>query len=178
MFHEFDASYIDVRGDGVFALFNKDKVYNAIVAAITFKTFSALEFVPLIKKKVNIDIGCHIGIDQKTVLVRKIGLKRKNCRSDRQNEIWAGRPINMASKLASKSNDGELIVSDRFFKNLESDLVLKSCGCNSVEKENLWVELDVSNERIFDFNYAYMLKSYWCSEHGKDYCNEIIKLDC
>ena len=38
LFHEFDSPYIDVRGDGVFALFDSDKPFTAIAAAVTFKT--------------------------------------------------------------------------------------------------------------------------------------------
>src|SRR5713226_7521304 len=76
LFHEFNAPYIDVRGDGVFALFNQDQVYLAFAAAITFKTFAETVFVPTLKEKTGIELGAHIGIDQKTVLVRRIGLKR------------------------------------------------------------------------------------------------------
>jgi hypothetical protein len=34
IFHEFDAPYIDVRGDGVFGLFNQDQIYPALAAAV------------------------------------------------------------------------------------------------------------------------------------------------
>lgn len=51
LFNAFEASYIDVRGDGVFALFNRDHPYRALAAAVTFKAFVHEEFVPRIKKK-------------------------------------------------------------------------------------------------------------------------------
>lgn len=57
IFHEFEASYIDIKGDGVFALFNKNEVFRAISAAISFKTFASEKFKPLVKNKIkNIDI--------------------------------------------------------------------------------------------------------------------------
>jgi class 3 adenylate cyclase len=177
IFHEFDAPYIDVRGDGVFALFNSNQFYTSIASAITFKTFSQKVFTKIIEEKTDIEIGCHIGIDQKTLLVRKIGLKRKNGRTDRQNEVWAGKPVNMASKLASLSKSGELIVSDRYFNKIKSDLVLKSCGCPNDKKEDLWESIDLTNDSRFDFDRGYVLKSIWCEKHGKEYCEEIIKLD-
>jgi class 3 adenylate cyclase len=90
-----------VRGDGVFALFNSDQVYRALAAAITFTTFAREVFATEMKKLGYEGIGAHIGIDQKPVLVRKIGLKRIDDRTDRQNEAWAGKPVNMAAKLAS-----------------------------------------------------------------------------
>jgi class 3 adenylate cyclase len=72
LFSEFNAPYIDVRGDGVLALFNKDQPYTALAAAVTFKTFANVIFVQTIREKTPVEIGSHIGIDQKTVLVRKI----------------------------------------------------------------------------------------------------------
>lgn len=177
IFHELDAPYIDVRGDGVFALFNSNQVYRAFVSAISFKTFSELEFVPRIKKDAGVDVGCHIGIDQKTVLVRKIGLKKKGERTDRQNEVWAGKPVNMASKLASLSKDKQIFISDRYYKNLTDDKARYSCGCPSNKIESLWKPVDVSNNPIFDFNTAYFLESKWCSNHGEQYFKELLQLD-
>ncbi len=175
MFHELDAPYIDVRGDGVFALFNSNQVYRAFVSAVSFKTFADLEFVKRIKNKTSVDVGCHIGIDQGTVLVRKVGLKRKDGRSDRQNEVWAGKPVNMASKLASMTAHNQLYVSDRYYDRLENDLALYSCDCNGISL--LWNEIDVSLKTMFDFDSAYCLESNWCKTHGKEYFEAMLELD-
>lgn len=176
IFHVFDASYIDVRGDGVFALFNGDQVYRALAAAVSFKTFAHEEFGPAMKK-FGIETSSHIGIDQKTVLVKKIGLSRLGNRTDRQNEVWAGKPVNMASKLASMGAENELHVSDRFFSRLEDERALMSCGCGGNGKSKLWSKVDVSDLDQFDFDLAYLLKSCWCSEHGKGYCEALLELD-
>lgn len=177
LFHEFDAPYIDVRGDGVFALFDSCQPHTALAAAVTFKTFAEEEFAPMIREQTKVPVGCHIGIDQKTLLVRKIGLKRKNGRTDRQNEVWAGRPVNMSAKLASKTDHGELLASDRFFNQFTSELVLKSCGCPNGEKVDLWESVDLSGDTRFDFATAYRLRSRWCPKHGREYCEAILKLD-
>jgi len=177
LFDKFESPYIDIKGDGVMALFNHDESYKAVVAAITFKTFAKFVYTPTIQIKTGLEIKTHIGIDQKTVLVRKIGLKKIDGRTDRQNELWAGKPVNMASKLASLSNGDELMVSDRFFKNMKSDLVLKSCGCPEGIIESLWEKVDLSQDNKFDFNYAFKCKSHWCAEHGEEYCESILKLD-
>ena len=110
-------------------------------------------------------------------MVRKIGLKRKDGRTDRQNEVWAGKPVNMASKLASKTTNTELFVSDRFYKLITHDMVRYSCGCPENKKNTLWTEVDLTNEDKFDFNKAYKLTSIWCKTHGKQYCEDILKLD-
>lgn len=177
IFHELDAPYIDVRGDGVFAMFNSNQAYRALVGAVIFKTFVNLEFVPRISSK--IDTGCHIGIDQKTVLVRKIGLKSVSGRSDRQNEVWAGKPVNMAAKLASLTKHNEIMVSDRFYSNLIDEKATHTCDCKSsfwVNKKKLWKEKDVSDNGYFDFDKAYYMEGNWCPQCGEEYINYLLSL--
>jgi class 3 adenylate cyclase len=177
LFSEFESPYIDVRGDGVFALFNSNQAHRAFASAITFKSFANEVFVPKIRHETGVNVGSHIGIDQKTVLVRKLGLKRHGDRSDRQNEVWAGKTVNMAAKLASLGENDEVLVSDRFFDKLSSPLVRMSCGCPSGVKKGLWSERDVTSTGFFDFEKTYSLQSSWCQRHGKDYCEAIIALD-
>lgn len=177
LFHAFDAPYIDVRGDGVFALFNQDQVYRAFAATLTFKSFADKTFVPRFEKETGIRLGAHIGIDQKTVLVRRIGLKRHDDRTDRQNEVWAGKPVNMSSKLAAMGEAGELLVSDRYYNRITHERVRKSCGCPGKQKKELWSQVDVKDDPKFDFDTMYRLKTTWCETHGEEYCNAIMALD-
>lgn len=176
IFNDFKSPYIDVKGDGVFALFDSTQPNTALAAAVTVKTFIERVFTPKVEKKTNskVTIGLHIGIDQKTLLVRKMGLKAYK-RTDRQNEVWAGKTVNMAAKLASKAIDKDLYVSDRFFKNLKDDKVLKCCECS--EPQDLWEEVSVEDDDLFDFDTAYRLTSFWCEKHGKEYCKAIVDLD-
>ena len=166
-----------MRGDGVFALFNQNQIYRAFAAAITFKTFADRVFVPKFKETSGIELGAHIGIDQKLALVRTIGLKRHDGRRDRQNEVWAGKPVNMSSKLAAIGQAGELLVSERYFQRLHHERVRTSCGCPSGQKSDLWTQVDVKEDPKFDFETAYCLKTCWCSIHGEEYCNAILALD-
>ena len=177
IFAEFEAPYIDIKGDGVFALFDKNKPYTALAATVTFKTFVSKYFTPRVEKKHNVEIGGHFGIDQKDILVRKLGYKRYDGRTDRQNEVWAGKPVNMAAKLASLSSNNRLWVSERYYKNIRDDKARYTCGCPSGEKEKLWVEEDLSNDPKFDFDKAYSLGSNWCSKHGKSFCASLLGLD-
>lgn len=177
IFHKFGAAYIDIKGDGVFSLFNEDQPYTALAATISFKTFVAKHFTPKIQQLTDKTIGGHFGIDQKTILVRKLGLKTYQNRTDRQNEVWAGKPINMAAKLASLSTDNRLWVSDRFFRNLKDDQAICSCGCPDGEKASLWRREDLLNDTKFDFNIAYSLGSNWCEKHGRSFCADLVRLD-
>jgi len=179
IFHDFDAPYIDIQGDGVFALFNQNQPYRALAAAVTVKTFIENDFSIAVKSVEGVG-GARMGIDIGTVLVRKIGLKFHD-RTDRQNELWAGKTVNMAVKLASESEKGELLVSDRYYSKITDDLVRKSCGCIGEayygKKEDLWEEINVETNDKFDFDYAYSLTSQWCQTHGKEFCTNILKLD-
>jgi class 3 adenylate cyclase len=177
VFHEFEAPYIDVKGDGVFALFDRHLPHTALAAVVTFKTIVSRDISPRIKALTKVDVGGHFGIDQRTVLVRKIGLKSYDGRSDRQNEVWAGKPINMAAKLASLSTGGQLLVSDRYFTNLKGDKALNSCGCPNGDRKPLWSKIDVSDDDRFDFGSAFQLTSDWCKTHGLEYCKAIAKYD-
>ena len=46
-------------------------------------------------------------------LVRRLGL-----RGTKQNEVWAGKPVNMASKLSSLAGPNEVVASARVFRSL------------------------------------------------------------
>ena len=178
IFHHFDAAYIDVKGDGVFALFDSDKVYTALAATVSVKTFVKEHFTPTIRNKLELEIGGHFGIDQKTVLVRRMGLKAHGGRTDRQNEVWAGKPVNMAAKLASRSTGNSLWVSNRYYARIADDKARNSCGCNSESgPKPLWERRDVSEDERFDFDTAYSLGSNWCNKHGLSYCGDLVKLD-
>jgi len=177
LFDKFEAPYIDVRGDGVFALFDSDQPYRAFAAAITFKTFVNEEFVDRIEKDTGVKLGVHTGIDQKTVLVKRLGMRRYAQRTDRQNEVWAGKPVNMAAKLASLTQHGELLVSERYYKRITDSRVRQSCGCPNGTKVDLWQQFDVESDDRFDFSKAYGVGSNWCATHGAKFCDEIIGLD-
>lgn len=178
--NHFGASYIDVKGDGAFGLFEKNNIYHAFCAAMTFKTFSANILSSEIKLEDNKIVSCHIGMDMKTVLVKRLGLRKVEGKTSKQNEVWAGKPVNMASKLASLGNENELIVSERVFEVFlkdDSELVLKSCGCPNGEKKKLWNRVDL-NDPKFDFSKAHKIDTFgWCKKHGPEYCENILKLD-
>jgi class 3 adenylate cyclase len=179
IFHEFSAAYIDVKGDGVFALFNENQPYRALAATVSFKSFVNETFTPKVKQLTQQVVGGHFGIDQKDVLVRRFGLKSCRDRTDRQNEVWAGKPINMAAKLASLSTDNNLLVSDRFFRNITSEEATHSCGCGNPgeEKSPLWTEMDLTEDPKFDFKKAYALKSNWCKKCGQSFCRNLARLN-
>lgn len=172
---KFNPSYINVHGDGVFAIFDKDYPYTALAAAITFKTFSEEVFTPILADTIGKKAGSHIGIDQNTVILGKVSLKEPNKPNIRLNEIWAGTPVNMAAKLAALSKNNEILVSERYFRRLKNGL--DSCLCSCLNKKQLWSKKDFTSNKSFDFNSAYGLGIEWCKEHGADGCGRLLALD-
>ncbi|CAM2914908.1 adenylate/guanylate cyclase domain-containing protein [Helicobacter burdigaliensis] len=108
IFQSHETKYIDIQGDGGFALFDGDNsMDNGVYAAAMINT--------LFNKKLNMNI--RIGIDCGRVYVQKAGKRGEN------KEIWLGRPVCLASKLC---NIGLNTISKhiRFSKNISSSSVL------------------------------------------------------
>mgnify|MGYP004288410317 CR=1 FL=1 len=61
---KFETNQIDVKGDGVFALFNAGQPHTALAAVVSFKTFVKEYFSPKVKELTELEIGGHFGIDQ------------------------------------------------------------------------------------------------------------------
>jgi class 3 adenylate cyclase len=173
---QFDASYIDIRGDGVFGLFNSDEIHKALASAVTFKTFASEVFIPkVLSKKKDFETGVHIGIDQGNLLVSKIGLNKYKNNTDMFNEVWAGKPVNFASKLAGLSENNEIFVSERYYKNITNNNALYSCACS--EPVLLWQETNLEDNDKIPFDKAMILNSSWCTKHGSETLEDIIATD-
>ncbi|WP_423822901.1 adenylate/guanylate cyclase domain-containing protein [Salinisphaera sp. SPP-AMP-43] len=172
------AAYLDIKGDGIFALFDKNTPHAALCAAVTCKTFANDYFSPQVTKRRDVDVGVHIGIDCGPIVFKRIGLEPRRGADDsgKRNEVWAGKCVNMSSKLAALGDDNELKISSRFFDRLTHRKALKSCGCDSSNgaATNLWEPKDVTDD-FFDFKRVYTLRSNWCDTHGKEYCDELLK---
>lgn len=175
IFNEFNADYIDIKGDGAFALFSgKDSAVPALCSAVTFNTIcqEVLE-----NKMPEFQIKAHIGIDSDSVLVKRIGL-----RGELNNEVWVGKPVNIASKLSSLAEAKSIIVSDRAYSTLSKkdyeQYLIYSCGCTIDESThspgNLWEEKE-NQYSFLKLNKFYILKSLWCSKHGCKFCDAVME---
>lgn len=189
-FSELEAPYVDVKGDGIFGLFNYNQPYRALVAAVSIKTFLDEWFVREVRKSTGLDIlGYHLGAHMNTVLVKRLGKKMVVQETTEQNEVWAGKTVNMAAKLAMLGKTGEFLVSDPFYKLLVAEKARKSCGCvqdksipEAQRKRDLWEAIRVDDQLdeghpYFNFTHAYKLKSCWCKNHGREFAEALIKLD-
>ena len=185
----FEAKYIDIHGDGIFGLFSgQNSTFMAAACAITMKTQIERDIAVRFQKETSADwdLTAGIGIDRGTLLVRRLGL-----RGTKQNEVWAGKPVNVAAKLSSVAASNQLVVPDRVFRLYETASRIRrraliwSCGCDSDvqgrgldtpqgETVNLWDQGPTPSDMGLDFNYFHRLKSQWCETHGAEFCETII----
>ena len=185
----FGAGYIDIQGDGIFGLFSgRDSVFAAAAAAVTMRTVVEREVAGRFKRdtKVEWNLAAGFGIDQGTLLVRRLGL-----RGMKQNEVWAGRPVNVAAKLSSLAEDNEVAVSERIFtrfteaRQVRRRALLWTCGCGGGEQGTgfdmgegetvyLWEESEAPEALGLDFERLLTLGSKWCRVHGAEFCEAIV----
>ena len=185
----FSAKYIDIQGDGIFGLFSgRGSTFQAAACGVTMRT--------LIEKEVAVrfdsdtssgwKLTAGIGIDSGTLLVRRLGL-----RGAKENEVWAGKPVNMAAKLSSVAGPNQVVVSEKVFaqykqaSQLRRRVLLWSCGCRGMssrsglaipigETSRLWNEITVPKRTGLKFSRAYRLKSAWCPRHDAELCEALL----
>ena len=185
----FETKYVDIQGDGIFGLFSgKDSRFLAAACAITMRTEVEREVAVRFEKDTSTEwnLTAGVGIDHGTLLVRRLGL-----RGTKQNEVWAGKPVNMSAKLSSLAGSNQVVVSDRVFgqyegaSKLRSRALLWTCGCDgdtvgsgldapAGQTTYLWEKEFVPEELGVDFQYSHRLKSEWCETHGPEFCETII----
>ena len=197
IFERFGSKYVDIHGDGVFGLFSgPQSEFYAVAGAITARTQIEHDIAVRFDKDTSTDweLTAGIGIDQGTLLVRRLGLRDAKQNSSKQNEVWAGKPVNMAAKLSSVACSNQVVVSDRVFSQyLEASYIrqralLWDCGCcgevqgdgldaSPGETKCLWTPEPAPGGMGLDFGRIYRLESEWCCEHGAEFCETIVT-DC
>ena len=172
IFDSFAADFVDIQGDGGFALFWGDTRYErALCAGITVRSFSK-DFTSQLESKWT-DLpstGFKVGVASGPVLVKRVGLPRH---LKLQEPVWAGRPVNYAAKAAQQTEPKDLLVTGAVWDAIESnDYLAFSCGCGSTPAL-LWSarELDKIPD---DEKFGQSLATAWCSIHGEEFCNLIL----
>ena len=184
----FGAKYIDIQGDGIFGLFSgPGSVFEAAACAVTMRTQTECVVAPRFEMDTATDwkLTAGVGMDRGTLLVRRLGL-----RGAKQNEVWAGRTVNVAAKLSSVAGANEVVVSDRVYSifqgagKLRKRALLWTCGCcNGMtgggldipegQTPSLWDEEAAPDGMGLDVARVHRLRSKWCVTHGAEFCEVI-----
>ena len=170
---EFDAQFIDIQGDGGFALFWGDLRYErGLCAAVTIRTFSD-ELVDRFERKFPTGLpetGFKVGVASGRVLVKQLGTPRN---VDEQEAVWAGRPVNYAAKAAQSADRHEVVVTGSVWDHFEAnDYVVYSCGCQSGPSANLWTDFTIDNVPDKEKS-GRRLEAGWCENCGTEFCDAI-----
>jgi class 3 adenylate cyclase len=176
IFQRFDAQFVDIQGDGLFAIFHGEHaVGRAVAAAFTLKSFSASALGPMIDTHLGSDLpagfntGLKIGIDIGTLLAKRIGV-----RGNHNEPVWAGKPVNYATKCAQAADRHELIVTDRFFAKIKDNAYARyTCGCAGGVPDQgvvpLWAETQVETLGSHSSCKVFTAASSWCANHGDQF---------
>jgi class 3 adenylate cyclase len=180
----FQPEFVDIQGDGIFALYHGDGRYRrALCAAITLKSFSEHKLVPAIEESMSDrfpETGLKVGMAAGILVAKKVGVRGTN------EPVWAGKPVNWATKCAAAADRDQLIVTRKVFQKFEdNDYVTHSCTCrtNSVTGErdpdagtanDLWTDTQVDTLPEEDID-CKLLKSSWCPIHGDEFCTAILE---
>ncbi len=173
----FEPSFVDIQGDGLFALFHGEGAYRrAMCAGITLTSFSRRCVVPRIADSMDERFpttGLKVGMSAGVLVVKKVGV-----RGDMNEPVWAGKPVNWAAKCAQEADANELIATESVYGKFENNHYVRySCGCQGGQwtgrYSDLWSEVQV--ETIPDTTVRCMrLQSYWCGVHGDEVCDAIL----
>lgn len=169
---DFGPEFMDIQGDGLFALYHGYKAYQrAFCAAVTLRTWSATYLVPEVEKlgERMPKTGFKVGMASGVLAVKNVGVPRQG-----SEPVWAGKPVNWAFKCAQQAERHEIIVTDKVFKTVVegNDYVRYSCGCRGVVAD-LWRQTHVTSLVGEDFP-CWKLTSPWCITHGDEFCDAIL----
>ena len=183
---ELRAHFIDIKGDGGFALWRERfSSVKALLAAVTFKTFVEKHLKKFVKNSItDWEIASKIGITKGIVLVKRVG--ERNTKDKKYNwAVWAGKPVNISAKLSDISEGDTVLVTDDVFQDFKSpkelyDYLILSCGCdgkgNPTEEgpRPLWEEKSKLEEKFS--TKVWELKSKWCDIHGEKCINKVLEI--
>lgn len=179
IFHDLDADFIQIQGDGAFGLFWGDRaIERALCAGITVKTFSEKVLQPKLESRWPEApmTGFKVGIASGRVLVKNIGTPRN---ANEQEPVWAGKPVNHAAKAAQQADRNEMIITGSVWIAIENnDYLTVSCGhAEDVvgEPSTLWADVEIEKLGHDEDDAAgRLLASCWCDECGEKFMAAIL----
>lgn len=127
LLQSFDPQFLEIQGDGFFGVFYGDKRgIRAMTAAMMLAHFSKYILTPEIKKNnptFKEETGLKIGVASGRALVSKIGP------SGSASPVWAGKPVNYASKCAEAGQAHQVIVTKVVFDKAikDNDYLFEPC---------------------------------------------------
>jgi class 3 adenylate cyclase len=122
--------FIAIQGDGLFALFDGKLCYErAFVTGLTMLAFVHEHLLPALEGRLA-DVpptGLKVGMASGPIWVKRVGI------GDQSEPIWAGRPVNWASKCAQAASAGEVVVTPQVKTHFAANpMIMQACRCRGV----------------------------------------------
>jgi hypothetical protein len=126
------------------------------------------------------ETGLKVGMAAGILAVKKVGVRGTN------EPVWAGKPVNWATKCAAAADPNELVVTRKVFQKFEqNDYVTHCCDCGKNREtglrepgrgmpSELWSDTRVETLPEEDID-CKLLKSCWCPNHGDEFCTAILE---
>lgn len=174
--NRFEADFIDIQGDGGFGLFWGERaIERSMCAGVTIRTFSET-FVANLEKSwgasAGPETGFKVGVAMGRVLVKNLGTPRNQ---EEQEAVWAGRPVNYATKCAQAADKHQIIVAGSVWDRIrQNDYLAYTCGCSgNAPSSELWSDLTI-DRLTDDERFGRMTPSGWCVNCGPQFCAAIM----
>lgn len=192
IFDNYDASFVDIQGDGGFAIFwGSNRYLQALVSAITIQTINRKMMSTITEKYPNVTSkGLKIGIASGPALVKKVGLSQKLAKSANgqddgwEEPVWSGNSVNYAAKASQSVSGGNIVITKSVKQSIDHYVNLtKTCGCAVDENQKLldmqgvvtdvWERFKI--EKIeSEESEGYVNSNSWCPRHGNEYADDLL----
>src|SRR5690606_17377653 len=109
---------------------------------ISIKTFSEYLVEKLEAKwSASPETGFKVGVASGRVLVKRVGTPRNPAQ---QEPLWAGKPVNYATKAAQQADRHELIITGEVWDRIKAnDFLTFSCPCATGPSDGIWSEVSL-----------------------------------
>jgi class 3 adenylate cyclase len=181
IFENFNARFIDIQGDGGFAIFwGPNRYKEALVAAITVRTMNEPMMDMIYKSYSNVNSkGFKIGVASGGALVKYVGLSKrlavtKTGKSEGwQEPIWSGDPVNFAAKAAQESEPNHILITNSVMQHVKNiDELVRTCSCGL--RVQVW-EGHIIEKISGTEGQGFINDKKWCTTHGEEYADRILR---
>lgn len=173
IYERFDADFIQIQGDGAYAIFwGNNRYARAVCAGITVVTFTKDIFEVGINAKFDQlpKTGYKVGVAAGDLLVKRVGS------AETHEPVWAGNAVNYAAKAAQQCEPGQMLVTAGVWAWVETnDYLAVTCSCGTGPSSSIWNTRHIQNLREGDDeSQGRLLDSRWCPNCGHDFCAAVM----
>lgn len=118
-------------GDGIMGVLQDSNEDGQIISS-SYKATKAARYIhtlidyclnPALKKSMDICIGCGIGICTGTIMITKVGMRRKESDETAENEtgiVWVGSTTNYAKRYCGLAHHCEIFIDENTYSEIEN----------------------------------------------------------